>query len=153
MARDREKIAWLAGWTLGAFWHLVAGFALIAWQLSVQAAIVFLIWGLTTYMIFGHPPWRHPDRTMWKMSVPIVILITLNTAWVFWVFTTLDRADVSPLHYVMLYVYLFPMWATRYRTWNDGPPAAPAIYEAEPVPADKESTPAENEDCNQDESP
>lgn len=118
--RSGEKWGWIGGWS-GCFLWMPVMVVLLVFQrgLSVQAimAFVFALCGLLG--IFLLAPWRHPRLRIWRLMLPLYILMLAAAVSLVLIYEDVRIRQLLPLLPALLSIFL-PFFFLGGRRWQDG---------------------------------
>ncbi|MDK9723493.1 MAG: hypothetical protein OEL88_01300 [Sterolibacteriaceae bacterium MAG5] len=124
--RRGEKIGWTVGWTGGFAWL----FALACLQLFQghlrQGLAGLALSGAAVFCILAFAPWRHPTTPLWKLMVPIYLVLFVAVGWAVWIYGGFRTLGLDAWSLLWMAPLLIPLGTSGRRTWqgNDAPPKA-----------------------------
>jgi len=118
--RTGEKWGWIGGWIGSILWMPILGIVILIQkgpQWHSYLTFFFSIAALAAIYYFA--PWRHPHVRMWRLMLPLYILLICGVIAVILAYEGLKTKEIVPLLPVMLPM-LLPFFIAGKRKWQDG---------------------------------
>lgn len=125
--RKGEKWGWIGGWIGSFLWMPILGIVFV-FKMGVDWNLV-LVWfcSLTAFvLIFTLAPWRFPNTSMWRLMLPMYLLLIGGAAFLIRSYGNLSLKEWIPMIPGMLPV-LLPFWLIGKRKWRDGEEGPPSF--------------------------
>ncbi len=118
--RTGEKWGWIGGWIGTFLWMPILAAVILIQRGPLWSCYLALICSLSaSVLIFLLAPWRFPDVSMWKLMLPLYVLMMTGVLLFVLSYEEIKTRELIPL-LPMVLIFLLPFFIIGKRRWRDG---------------------------------
>lgn len=118
--RRGEKWGWIGGWIGSFLWMPILGTVLLVQHGSSWTCLVSFFCSVAAFFsIFHFAPWRHPGTRMWKLMLPLYLLLIVGSIMLILSYEGISTRTLLPLLPGFLPIFM-PVLIIGKRRWLDG---------------------------------
>ena len=118
--RTGEKFGWIGGWLGGFLWLLLFALLRLVQGRTGEGIIGLSLFVVAAGAIFFLAPWRHPSVRMWRLMLPVFLVLFVSIAWLVWTWDNPEQTRLSWWSFFWLLPCLIPFWTIGGKRWDGG---------------------------------